>query len=395
MLLLMLMACASDHKEESEEQPTVLNIYVYSPGHPIVTRSDAPDVQVTDSEENTIYSLQLWVFKHSDGTLIKYYKPESVENLNNGSGATYQLKMDDDFVTNKPDVDVYILANAEEYSYQFGENTSRAALDAAVLSDTQNDNAFGLTALTTSLTDKGVPMSGVLKNQPVVGDAPILRIKSQSADEMARVKLARAVSKVRFIFSKASGDNEPTIRIMNIQLDGAMIPNEECLFLKEPYDGTNVNIPNNVVYESGSFLSDAFDITANCMNPRDYEYRESWSGQTYEDKIVEGLTKKNDDDTYELEQQGPFYLRESDKQLKGTITYKIIPNGTTDEEAIAAITPKEATFEMANAGEFSRNHTWTVYAYFAGGSRIQVISVYVMTWNLETLDDVDRKVHNW
>lgn len=59
--------------------------------------------------------------------------------------------------------------------------------------------------------------------------------------------------------------------------------------------------------------------------------------------------------------EGPIYLRESDKQLAGTISY-----------SIAGVAQEPVTFQMQQAGDFGRNHTWIVYAYYAGAGKLQV-----------------------
>ena len=78
---------------------------------------------------------------------------------------------------------------------------------------------------------------------------------------------------------------------------------------------------------------------------------------------------------------GRFYLRESDKKIKGTITYTI---GSGEE--------KHASFMMANEKDFSRNHTWIVFGYFAGKETLQVYSVDVTEW---TESSISHEVYNW
>ena len=51
-------------------------------------------------------------------------------------------------------------------------------------------------------------MSGVLKNQTVSGKNPVLHIGEEN--QVATVKLARAVSKVRFVFASSSALGENT-----------------------------------------------------------------------------------------------------------------------------------------------------------------------------------------
>ena len=63
-----------------------------------------------------------------------------------------------------------------------------------------------------------------------------------------------------------------------------------------------------------------------------------------------------------------YYLRESDKLLQGEIKYQI---GDGEEQT--------ATFQMVDAGGFSRNHVWTVYVYMAW-AQLQVVSADIAPW---------------
>ena len=79
---------------------------------------------------------------------------------------------------------------------------------------------------------------------------------------------------------------------------------------------------------------------------------------------------------------GQFYLRESDKKITGTITYTV---GSSTTEL-------SAPFTMSEAGDFSRNHTWIVYGFFAGKDNLKVFSVDVNDW---TESSGEREVYNW
>ena len=83
-----------------------------------------------------------------------------------------------------------------------------------------------------------------------------------------------------------------------------------------------------------------------------------------------------------LTEFGPVYLPESDKRLSGTITFWLGSTG-----------PLEADFSMAT-GNFHRNQTWVVYAYYIGSSKLVVNSVSVVDW--EVIDDLtEHEIPNW
>ena len=356
--LLLAVACSSsDDTEGTEAQQTMLSVYVYSPEHPLLIRSDVGQVSPT-LDESKVNKLQIWVFESESGTLVGYLETKEGETalLNVSEGAVYQLPVTDDFVRRKPQVDVYVLANVDDSNcgVTLTGSSTRAAINTAYL----NENYFGLASLVTSIPADGLPMSGVLKNQDVVGEAPVLRVGTSS---IATVKVTRAVSKVRFVFANTTGAS--TLKIKRITLDEEVHPTSEYLI---PRTETLLYNPTEATLWSGEETAVEKD------NPEDYVYH-TQTAQEYETLIDQsGLT-----------QMGPFYLRESDRRLTGVITYTI---GDGVEHTRA--------FQMANAGDFLRNHTWIVYAYHQGGGYLLLDAVYVKDWNFLN-EDVDHAIYNW
>lgn len=385
MLIVLLTACSRDgESQEEEKQPAFISVYVYAPEQPMVTRADVGDVAPIDNiiSEKTITNLQIWVFETGTNTLVSYYSPESVYNLNNGDGATYQLGLEDSFTQaeTKPNVDVYVVANAASCGFSFDKTTTRTALEGAMIQIQEVENVttdyFGLTTLTDKVPTVGLPMSGVLRNVEVTGAAPVFKIPT--------VKLMRAVSKLRFIFSNGT---DKTIKIKSIKLNGNMIPTQEYLFLESGDNALAYHLGASYETEETEFVSDAFSTElkealnniAKNEDPIDYVYQSGQDAQEYEDLIADGVGKG------ELTQVGPYYLRESDRILKGKITYDVINGETVEKENASAV------FEMAEKGDFSRNHTWIVYAYY-GVSRLEVVTVAVKNWVDST---PTHYVYNW
>lgn len=370
--VLLLAACSKDG--DSPDMEPVLNVYVYSPEHPMITRGDVGNVAPIN-DEGTIKTLQIWVFEHGTGELVSYYSPTSVDNLKSAKGVTYQLNVSDAFAKAKPkpNVDVYVVTNvkADNCGLSYDKNTTRAILEGAQI----GSDYFGLTSLQNSVPAEGLPMSGVLRDVAVTGSAPVFQISS--------VKLTRAVSKLRFIFSRDVGDPVKITGIkLGVGLEGnqiPLIPTEEYLFLKadhslynisdtyvSPADGGTELLPSN-----SSLRTDGINSNE---DPLKYTYQPGQDAQDYEDLIANGISEDK------LSGVGPYYLRETDKKLSGVITYQI-GSSTTD---------KKARFEMKTEGDFSRNHTWIVYAYY-GVDGMKVVSVYSQEWNEVKTEDV----HSW
>ena len=226
----------------------------------------------------------------------------------------------------------------------------------------------------------GLPMSGLLEDQVISGIAPVYTAMTKN------VKLVRAVSKVRFVLCKSSA-NPPTITNLSISLKANMIPKEEYLFLNGVYPDEKIRIKTTGtnVYEGAeptTLVSSVNSSTINsCDNPAFYAYT-SETGQAYENKIDAGLIDPDGDDplTPDLTQVGLFYFRESDKKLEGTISYTV------------GETQKSVDFEMAGAGDFTRNHTWIVYGYFLGSGELILNNVKVKGW---ITDSENPEVYNW
>ena len=377
MMMLMLTACSSSDDEEGQgvgKKPATLAVYVYAPEptvgaqkNAVRHRANEGEVNISISAEGEIKSLQLWIYESTSGDYVGYLETTEVASLNTGEGALYQIPVSDEFAASRPDVDVYVQANVKTENCGVGtldENTNRANLMAAAKITTEH---FGLGSLQTSVPPQGLPMAGKLTVQPVVGEAPALRVGNMS--EVSTVQLTRAVSKLRFVFAKT--EDQPTVRIISITMDAGMIPTEEYLFK------TPASITYNTV--AGELLSYEIEDIAETADPTNYLYL-GQEAQAYENLINEAASKQEPEKP-EVTVYGPIYLRESDKQLAGTITYTI--NGGDEQTA---------DFQMQRAGDFSRNHTWIVYAYYAGSGNLQVQSLYVKDWSGK---EINHNLYNW
>ncbi len=379
VVTLVLCACSggsSEPEAEVKKQPTMLDIYVYAPDKPVITRSDNGDVAADNVNEKKISSLHIWVFRHSDGVQMGYLNPD-INSLNTNGNAKYQILMPEGFVTEKPNVDVYVMANVTNANCgltALNKSVSRSDLEGILIGHKDASDYYGLTTLVKEAPDEGLPMSGVLKNQPVYGEAPVLRIGT--SEHIATLQLVRAVSKMRFIFSKFENDTR-VYTLTSVSLNGSTMPKQEYLFLDGAYPTYRFKVGSD--YEAESTLIGTVndnDINA-CVDPSEYAYV-SGDGQEYETTINTAFSESKVSDL------GRFYLRESDKKLTGKINYKV--------KEVENEVPKEATFSMKTDGDFSRNHTWIVYAYFMNGNLLNVNMVDVKSW---TPYPGSHEVYNW
>ena len=388
LLLLCLTACSSSDEvltdipggEQENKAPTQLYIYVHTPQTAVPTRAYTGDVNPIGNESK-VYSLQVWVFTHVSNKLIGYYAPTETAALNNPEGyEVLQLTIDDDYAQTaesaREHVDVYVLANvtADNCHLTLDHTTTRAELEAAVLAHSTQD-AFGLTAPITVVPEGvGLPMSGVLRDQPVTGTAPVLQL--ENSGQMATVWLVRTISKLRFAFANQTG-NKPLV-INSIKLNTTMIPEEQYLFMADdaPYNRKNCHIKTASGYntETPELLAASIDDVPTIEQPVVYAWgNEELEPQAYEHKLDEAAAAGS------LTQR-VYFLRESDKQLQGEIRFQI---GDDEEQT--------ATFKMVDEGGFSRNHIWTVYAYQAQ-ARLHVVVINIAPWKTT---ETNYEFYNW
>lgn len=387
LLLILLASCAS-YDKESQHEPAVLKIYVFAPDRPIVTRGDNGNVITPYEEiaaaESAIKSLSVWVFEHSDGKIVGYIN-STTEQLSSGQ-ATLTMEVSDDFASRKPNVDVYVMANVTNANCGLTLNgsTSRADLDAALI----GSSYYGLSSLVTPdvITADGyagLPMSGVKKDLPVFGDAPVFGAGYENT--LYNVKLVRAVSKVQFVFT-AIDDIDETHKhtVESITLNADMIPTTENLFLNDAYSAEG---GSGYRYKVGSSYNESVATLMNTQkeinkcattnSPDDYVYK-TQTGQAYETLIKSGIANGD------LTPAGTYYLRESDKNIKGTITYD-----TNKTATFQLVTPEEDFVQ----GDFGRNHTWIVYGYFT--EKLGIMTVYIKVKKWEDKDPLDHIIYNW
>ncbi len=394
MLLLLLTACSSD--DDTQNDNPVLKIYVYSPDHPIVTRVDNPDPDVDPiGRESEIKTLQVWVFKHLEPNDPNYATSKSIgyisTNGNDISSDTNQGTLvmnitDPTFIQNKPNVDVYVAANVTKYGITLSENSTRQNLIDAKI----GEDYFGVKSgkIVTSVPTDGLPMSGVLINQPVSGTAPVFGVGPEG--NLAKVKLVRAVSKIHFVFCCIN--DGVTHKVNSISLDGTKIYKNEYLFLDDEYLATGgpgyrykVDDTSKSPYvgDTKAIMNTPTTIAPMTSKDKDPSYYEwtNQTGQAYETLIADGITAGD------LNDLGTYYLHESDLQVEGTITYQL------DDDP-----KKPATFKIGKQleflpGDFGRNHTWIVYAYFNYAKGLEVVTVKVNDW--EERDPETHDVYNW
>lgn len=379
MLLLLLTGCSSDGEHHEKAQ---LKIYVFAPDRPIVTRADNGDVSASEAEKR-IHSLHVWVFEHNTGNYVGHISLSNV-TLSETAGSTVTMDLDDAFADaqTKPNVDVYVAANVTlaNCGITLSATTTRAQLDAALI----GQSYFGLSSLTKVVPTDGLPMSGVIKNKKITGSSPVFQV-SEEGGGLANVRLVRAVSKIRFVFSKSTS-NPDIVTVNSVKLNADVMPTSEYLFLDDAYELATHKWKVGGEFETEKTLVSSVEGEDIAMNdsPASYSWNGVMTGQEYETLIQTGI------DQGKLTDLGTFYLRESDKLMTGTIDYTL---KHTEKDASVTTSQHTPAFRMKAAGDFSRNHTWIVYAYFVSSGDLVLGVVEVKDW--DTSENTSQSVYNW
>ena len=358
-LLAFFVGCAQNEDAEQQSSPK-LDIYIYAPGKMTPTRSDDRQPMINpETGESEVKKLQLWVYNSNNTSqLLGSLELGGTElaRLNNSGSESYSMELPSSFAYGpNPLVDVYVLANTTK------DNCGIAAGGNATLSELESlkigSNYFQPTP---SVPDDGLPMSGVMRRQSLVQRNDVFHLNE------ANIKLERAVSKIMFVFSSLESESVKTIDITKVTLD--KLYQDEYLFLQDaPYRvGGDMD-------EDITLLKDIGRVMTN-SDPTEYAHKSNETVAEYEERInraPDGVLTKS-----------PWlYLRESDQKLTGKIYYTI--GGSTNAVA---------SFSMAE-GDFHRNQTWIVYAYYLGSTKLNVSTVQVTDW--ENGESGDQNIHNW
>ena len=216
----------------------------------------------------------------------------------------------------------------------------------------------------------GIPLSGVARGKSVIDRNNVLHVND------ANLRLVRTVSKIRFVFSSLEGLDP--IFIENITLNKNMLYRKERFFLDGDHPNYWVEEPFDPSVQVRLVKGDNNIPVVQNADPTVYVHNSKYSDEEYETLVNNGVEDRM------LTEYGPVYLPESDKRLSGTISFRI---GYYSNITL------EAPFSMAT-GNFHRNQTWLVYAYYIGSSKLVVSAVNVVPW--EIVDDLpDHQVPNW
>lgn len=384
LLTLILTSCMSDDYTDTAagKSDTYINLNVSTPtaqaranapAKPAGTRLGLEETYPSPNTEEKITSIRVWAFKSdTDKATATPIGFKSETNLIEQGSHKVSMMITRKNAENLHKIDLYILLNAESEGVLDGKNCikmTRTDLENLVIK-----NQFGITAegtaQTTVVPQAGLPISRVIKELDVTDN-----IKDNATDaalHSINIPLIRAVSKLHFFFTRKNVKDTEGVEVTKIEVNENVIPTQSSVFPTATTDANKVTEGLTGDLTSLTYLSQKMTFgsvaTENIRPVPDPTSYIRKPGQTADAYITQlsGVTTECH----------LSYLRETDKDLTGTIYYKLDKSGAE----------KQTPFSIPKA---YRNHEMVVYGYFLGDQKSTLtLNYYVAGWNEKTATDI-------
>lgn len=386
LLTLILTSCMSDDYTDTAagKSDTYINLNVSTPT--AQARANAPakpagtsgklgleETYPSPNTEEKITSIRVWAFRSgSDRETATPIGFKSETNLSAQGSHKVSMMITRKNAENLDKIDLYILLNAESEGVLDGKDCikmTRAELENLVI-----EKQFGITAEGTAQTiivpQAGLPISRVIKDLDVTNN--IKDNATEAALHSINIPLIRAVSKLHFFFTRKNVKDTEGVVVTRIEVNENVIPTQSSVFPtattdankeKEGLTGDLTSL--SYLNQKMTFGSVATENIKPVSDPTSYIRK---PGQTAEAYITQlrGVTTECH----------LSYLRETGKELTGTIYYKLNKSGAV----------KQTPFKISKA---YRNHEMVVYGYFLGDEKSTLtLNYYVADWNEKKATDI-------
>ena len=379
LLTLILTSCMSDGYTDTAagKSDTYINLNVSTPtaqaranalANPAGT-SGTPGQNETNPSPDTeekITSIRVWAFKSdTDKATATPIGFKSETNLSAKGSHNVSMMITRKNAENLDKIDLYILLNAESEGVLDGKNCikmTRADLEKLVIK-----NQFGITAegtaQTTEVPQAGLPISRVIKELDVTNN--IKDNATEAAQHSIHIPLIRAVSKLHFFFTRKNVKDTEGVVVTKIEVNENVIPTQSSVFPTATTDANKETEGLTGDLTSLSYLSQkmTFGSVATkdigpVSDPTSYIRKPDQTAEDYITQLQRVTTECH-----------LSYLRETGKELTGTIYYKLDKSGAE----------KQTPFRISKA---YRNHEMVVYGYFLGDKESTLtLNYYVAGWN--------------
>lgn len=378
LLTLILTSCMSDGYTDTAagKSDTYINLNVSTPT--AQARANAPakpagtsgtlgqnETNPSPDTEAKITSIRVWAFKSgSDKATATPIGFKSETNLSAQGSRNVSMMITRKNAETLGKIDLYILLNAESVGVLDGKDCikmTRAELEKLVIK-----NQFGIaegTAQTTAVPQAGLPISRVIKELDVTHN--IKDNATEAAQHSINIPLIRAVSKLHFFFTRKNVKDTEGVEVTKIEVNENVIPTQSSVFptattdANKKTEGLTGNLTSlTYLNQKMTFVSVATGNIKPVTDPTRYIRKPGQTADDYITKLRGATTECH-----------LSYLRETGKELTGTIHFKLNKSGAE----------KQATFSISKA---YRNHEMVVYGYFLGDQESTLtLKYYVANWN--------------
>lgn len=380
LLTLMFTSCMTDGYTDTTagKSDTYINLNVSTPT--AQARANAPagstagtsgtpgqnETSPKPIEEEKIYSIRVWAFKSGtdENAMPIGFKAET--GLSATGSHNVSMKLLRKAAGNLENIDLFILLNAESIKVLNGSNCNtmtRKALKAATFNSNFGINTDGSPQAIT-VPDAGLPISRVITNINVKNN--IADNAAEAAAKPVNVPLVRAVSKLHFFFTRKNLKDTEGVEVTKIEVNENVIPTQSSVFptattdANKETEGLTGNLTSlTYLSQKMTFGSVATRDIKPVTDPTSY-IRKTQTAEDYITKLRGATTECH-----------LSYLRETGKELTGTIYFKLSKNGAV----------KQKTFSISKA---YRNHEMVVYGYFLGDEESTLtLKYYVAGWDVK------------
>lgn len=385
LLTLILTSCMSDGYTDTAagKSDTYINLNVSTPT--AQARANAPakpagtsgklglnETNPSPDTEEKITSIRVWAFKSgSDKATATPIGFKSETNLSAQGSHNVSMMITRKNAETLAKIDLYILLNAESVGVLDGKDCikmTRAELEKLVIK-----NQFGIaegTAQTTVVPPAGLPISRVIKELDVTNN--IKDNATEAAQHSINIPLIRAVSKLHFFFTRKNVKDTEGVEVTKIEVNENVIPTQSSVFptattdANKETEGLTGNLTSlTYLSQKMTFGSVATGNIKPVTDPTSYIRKPGQTADDYITKLRKATTECH-----------LSYLRETGKELTGTIYFKLNKSGAV----------KQATFSISNA---YRNHEMVVYGYFLGDKESTLtLKYYVADWNVKDATNI-------
>lgn len=386
LLTLILTSCMSDGYTDTAagKSDTYINLNVSTPT--AQARANAPattagtsgklgldETNPSPDTEEKITSIRVWAFKSgTDKATATPIGFKSETNLSAQGSHNVSMMITRKNAETLGKIDLYILLNAESVGVLDGKDCikmTRAELEALVIK-----NQFGIAegkAQTTVVPQAGLPISRVIKELDVTNN--IKDNATEAAQHSINIPLIRAVSKLHFFFTRKNVKDTEGVEVTKIEVNENVIPTQSSVFptattdANKETEGLTGNLTSlTYLNQKMTFGSVATGNIKPVTDPTSYIRKPGQTADDYITKLREATTECH-----------LSYLRETGKELTGTIYFKLNKSGAV----------KPATFSISNA---YRNHEMVVYGYFLGDKESTLtLKYYVANWDEKEATNIE------